>query len=844
MIRRIAEGILPPLITLGLALALGQDMLAPSPDGWRLALALAVLVLSPGLAWRKAIGAPGPGAWITIGWALGYGIAWLGLGILLTRMVGLPFTVLVEAGAPWAVLPWLAAALLAPKKGPPAEGIGRAASVAIVLAATFAALHVARAGGPPITWLSDSPDHIGTIRRMLESGDAFPADAFFRDAGPAGVDPRKGLWHPIVALLCRLAQVDPLPAWRMLAAMLASVFVLNAATFGYRFGGGLGAAIAGWALVLTYGGGLGTPYLAEAVFSTKLADQLALATAAAMFADLHRRTTRSRLAVIGLAAGAVFVHVFAAIQFAIVFGALGAGLLLRDRGRSPMFARLMGTALLAALAALPYLGWRALHAYAPVNIIHTQPQGLLEILPGVKIVSFGALWDWLGPAGLLFPLSFFAWSRASRDPAALYLLTTTLAVLSLMFFPPLVAIVEPHLGYLLMRLPWLLPISGAAAFLVAHARDAWSLGQRTSALTAGAIVAVGLAAPLADGVRALIPPAAAQNVTPSTGLERWADALEWMERNLPAGTVVLSDPATSYSVPMLTRHWVTALVDQHSSPNDSLALTRILDARDALDPYASWTRTAEVVRRWGATVIVLNGRFDEPPTLDYWAPSASWYAAARERLERAPGAFERVYDQDHFTVYRIHPDVLEHLTGGAAPRPFVRDAGVDDVGRALGEDLPGLVSFKMGGRTEAALGDTLHGVIEWRTDHALEPGAYHIAVRFDRALPPDAPRAPVGISKIWRKFIEKSRGERYRFRADHLPAGGAYGVDRWTANEVVSDTFRLVVPHDVAPGDYAVKVSMARLPHYPNMALQDLLSDDDFLNGLDVAHLQIVQDRR
>ena len=56
--------------------------------------------------------------------------------------------------------------------------------------------------------------------------------------------------------------------------------------------------------------------------------------------------------------------------------------------------------------------------------------------------------------------------------------------------------------------------------------------------------------------------------------------------------------AGSFSaVPMLTRHWVTSLVDQHSSPDDSLALARILDARDALDPYAPWERTAAVVRR-------------------------------------------------------------------------------------------------------------------------------------------------------------------------------------------------------------------------------------------------------
>src|SRR5690349_18522420 len=126
-------------------------MLAPSPEAWRLVLAFAVLVLSPGLAWRRAIGAPGPGSWLTIGWALGYGIAWLGLGILLTRMLGQPFTVLAAAGAPWGVLPWLAAALLAPKKPARVEPLGHIATIAILLAAAFAAFHVAR-HGPPITW--------------------------------------------------------------------------------------------------------------------------------------------------------------------------------------------------------------------------------------------------------------------------------------------------------------------------------------------------------------------------------------------------------------------------------------------------------------------------------------------------------------------------------------------------------------------------------------------------------------------------------------------------------------------------------------------------------------------
>ncbi len=843
MIGSVAKRLLPPLAGLALAAGLGSGSLEGVPAFPRLSLAFVAVVLLPGEAWRRALGAQAPGgAWLAPGWALGYGVAWLGLGVLLARLAGLPFTVLADAGAPWAALPWLAAAFMSPEAPtlharPPA--LGRAAALAVALAALLAAVHVGQTG-PPITYYSDSPDHVGTIRRMLASGDAFPTDAFFRDAGPSGVDPRKGLWHPEVALVCALANVDPLAAWRGLAVLLAPLFVLNAAAFAFRLGGGLGAAAGAWALLLTYGGGLASHYLSEAVFATKLADQLALATATALLVDLDRRTPRSLAAVAGLALGTVSVHVFGAVQFAITFGALGVGLLVRDRAWSPPLARLARTSLVCALVTAPYLGWRALQAYAPANTLHTATQGMLELVPGATIVSFGTLWDWLGPAWVLFPLSLFAWARASRGTAALYLLTSTLAVATLMFCPPVVALLEPRLGYLLMRLPWLLPGSAAAAFLVVATRDAWGERHRVAAVASLVVLGLGLAGPVEDAVRAAVTDGASRRAPGPTSVERWADAMTWMDRELPAGTVVLADPATSYAVPMLTRHWVTSLVDQHSSPNDSLALARILDARDALDPYAPWSRTAQVVRRWGATAVVLNGRFEEPPALDIWAPNPDWYAAARARFERAPQAFERVYEADRFTVYRLHRGILDSLVGGDSPRPFVRAPGPDDRARALGPGLPQLVSFRLG-TTEAAHGDTLAGLLEWRAPSPLAAGSYSVSVRFDRALPADVPRSPAAVSKPWRKLVERLRGERYRFRADHLPAGGAYGVDCWAPGEVVRDTFRIEVPRDVAAGDYTVKVSMSHQPHYPNLRLQDLLSDDDLLDGLEVARLQVAR---
>ncbi len=841
MSHRAWTSLLPALAGAAGAAALQHGLLSGAPEFVRLSLAFVVLVLLPGAGWLRAIGTlPPGGAWLAPGWALGLGVVWLALGILLTRLASLPFPSLLAGSAAWAALPWLAAFAWAPRERREPPGLGAVAGLAVTVAVLLAALHVAHTG-PPLSVLSDSPDHIGTIRRMLASGDAFPSDAFFRDAGPAGADPRKGLWHPGVALICTLSGADPVAAWSGLAVLLAALFVMNAASFAFLLGGPLAAAVGGWALLLTCGGGLGAPYLAEAVFSTKLADQLALTTTAALIRDLETRDARSRAAVLGLALGTIMTHVFGAIQFAITFASLGAGLLWRERGGSRQLQRLVVTSLLCALVAVPYVVFRAGQAYAPVNIIHTQSQGMLELAPGVTIISVGAMWDWMGPLWILFPLSLPLWARAASTPAALYLLTTTLAVGALMFLPPVVALLEPRLGYLLMRLPWLLPASAAVAFLVVRARDAWRAGRRAASAGAVALLAVALAGPLADGERALGSAGASEQAHAAAGISRWADALAWMDRELPAGTVVLSDPATSYSVPMLTRHWVTSLVDQHSSPNDSLALERILDARDALDPYASWARTAEVVRRWGATAIVLNGRFDEPPLLDYWAPSAAWYESARARFEREPQAFERIYQQDSFTVYTVHREALDSLGGGGIARPFVRMADPDDRPRSMGAGLPELVSFRAAA-TEVACGDTLHGQLEWRAPSPLPAGAYRVALRFDRALPADVPHAPEAVSKVWRKLVEKLRGERYRFRQDHIPVAGAYGVDRWGADEVVRDTFAVVVPFDVAPGDYTMKVAMTRQPHYPNMRLLDLTSDDDFLDRLEVGRLQVRRD--
>jgi len=250
-----------------------------------------------------------------------------------------------------------------------------------------------------------------------------------------------------------------------------------------------------------------------------------------------------------------------------------------------------------------------------------------------------------------------------------------------------------------------------------------------------------------------------------------------------------------------------------------------------------------VIERRGVTLVVLNDRFTEIPPFDYWAPSPGWFAAERARLDAEPAAFERVADEGDLVVYRVHPEGLARLHG-APPRPMVSpyEPSHAPIGRRIGDDLPALHALTLWPGL-ASPGDTVRGVAEWRALAPLPSGSYRIAVRFDRALPGglEPPRA---ITKPVRKLVETLARHRYRFRADHLPARGEYGVDLWKPDEMVRDSFDLVVPGDVADGTYRVRVQVVRQPHYPNLRLGDYFSDDDFLSGVEAGRLIVARDKR
>jgi hypothetical protein len=828
---------------LGVHALLLTGALAWLPAAARVGLAAGVVILLPGSA-LVALGQR-PHGWRgeTLAWAIGLGVAWNAALLALVWLGHRSFLPL--AGWTLASSAGLWALTLVRSRStdaPAAPRLSAWASAAVALAVAVACLHAARFG-PPMGYGTDSPEYVSTLRHMLETGEPLAGSAYHpREAAP-GSDARKSLWHGEAALIVRLSGLEPVVAWRWLGVFLVPLFVLNAASLGARVGGAGGAALAAWVCVLASGGGLVQTPLRQAAFGSRLADQLVLTAVLAVLDDLAAPRRGSRVAAAALAFGAVAVHLGAALQLAVGLGALAAGLAVRDRAPSQVVRRLLATGAVMAAAALPYAVLRV-RAIAPTaNVLHTEPQGLLFLTDRLQVGSPGLLWEQMGMAWVLVPLAWpWLWKHGRGDPAILYLLTASLAAVLIVYNPFVVPMLEPRIGYLMWRVVWLIPFAALLGWMLPRLAGAarWARSGARRLAAAGALVgALALLAPaLLDAAHLVAHPGILADPD-RDGPQVIADALRRMDRELRPGAVVLSDPATSYAIPMRTRLTVTHLADQHSSPADPHAVRRMLDARDALDPFATWARTREVVARYGVEAIALNGRFAEPPRLDYWTPTPAWYAAARARLDARPDAFPRVFDTGDFVVYRVNPAALDTLSGPAAPRPFVRPfrPGIDPVARSMGEGLPALLAFHLE-RRRLAPGDTLRGALLWRAQDRAPAGSYQVFLRFDRRLPGGL-RPPALVAKPARKLLERLRGELYRFRVDRLPTGGAYGVDLWGPDEVVRDSIEAVVPPTAAQGRWRIQVRMLRQPHYPNLRLRDYFVDDDSYAGMPVGWLEI-----
>jgi len=816
---------------------------APMPEPLRMTAAVLALVLWPGAMLLRFFLADREIEWPgRIAYSFGLGLLPAGLLALAAHFGRF------DAGVGMWALPLLGfvlAVIEPPRPVAPADPRGLLPWV-IMIGWILVVAAVVGGLGAPLTYQSDSLDHIATVRRIVDTREPFPTDAFFHDAGASGADPRKGTYHVALALIARAAHVDPVTLWRFLPLLFIPIFLLAMYVLTFTLTRSRMAGVVSVVIFpLIYGGGPGGTELRETVYSTRVGEIVALLSIAALVRFVERGGKRRLALFWAVALSAMLVHVWIALYFALAFGAYTLGALVTDPGRERWKRFGLAFGGLLALAG-PYLAFRARQAYGPQNVIHTEPQGLLYLTKGLFIVDPQSMWVWHG-AWLLVALAAvpWFWSRRKEATGSIYLAVVTPAVLLVMLNPFVLPLVQAKLGYLTMRFIWIAPVIPAAAIVITALAEGVVRrrgAQRTWA-GIGLLVCALLLAPAVREATTLVTQRAQLRADEAArSAAPWYDVLAFIGTRAPDLHVFAADPVTSYSIPAYTGRQVMAFYDQHSSPNDPRGLTRILDARAILSPLVDMPRTIELLRAYGVDGVVVNGRFDGPVTTDYWSMSPANFLATRAKFEARPGLFHSGYESPGASVFAL----TDSARSGPLPSPSAARLGALEGTRQPDSSRTPITDgafrdYETRIRSQAAAGETLWVTTWWslRGDSAVAPGNYLVFFRLDARAMPRGPLYSPAYDKLYRKVLERWTGVRWRFRTTHHPIDGIYAPDLWQPGQVIPDEYPVAVPPNMAPGEYDVRVRLVRIPHYPNTSIADYLHDDDEFSGPVVGRLTI-----
>ena len=225
---------------------------------------------------------------------------------------------------------------------------------------------------------TDAPDHLSYIGRSIETGRLFPSDSFFKNGDGGFFDPRKGAWHPVMALWAFMADTSPLILWRMLPSFLAFFYLLAFWVFAREILRSLTLTILASVFLLLLIHGEGLVWLTKAGYSKNMMMAIYWLTTG----YLIRYVKGSGKWNLGYAVILSLVGVAIHLVFSLLLGITMVSLFLYSMfpGRGTRWRGRLGLAFPIILMAivLPLI-IRLLISGRDYNEIHTHAQGLLMI---------------------------------------------------------------------------------------------------------------------------------------------------------------------------------------------------------------------------------------------------------------------------------------------------------------------------------------------------------------------------------------------------------------------------------------------------------------------------------
>lgn len=728
--------------------------------------------------------------------------------------------------------------------------IPAAVSIVLVILIVFATVLILKTGDP-VYYTSDSPDHIAYIRAISRSHEAFPSDFLYREGGTLTRDIRKGLGHALWGTINVLTgRTDAYHIWPLISLFGSILIILSLFSAGVLlFRNATIGLLAAILFLLSYHGGLAGRQLITIAYSFPFGKiyLVAFLTALTVYFSRPRIDLLVFAAAASMAATGTHINHFLIIAFLIAVFSVVASLQSTGEDRKYLWQRIIPMLAIIIIGVnLPYLLLRYVRDYAPNNEIHTHIQGIFHLTDNLFIINPVVFLRISVSLSLLSLLSvFILWNRSRSDKNLRFLLWGVIAVYGTVFNPILVPLIISKISYLLLRLEFAIPSVLVSAYLL------YALWNRTrgrkSSLSVRSTVIGWIAVLLLIGYPLLKTPSGfAYSAGKLSKLERsscldLAGLFEKINEDIPAGSVIASDPVTSYSIPAFTDQFVVCTFDQHSIPNDSTALVRILDCRDIFLPGMAVGEIAAMLNTYDAGYLVINGRIPSTISPMYWRPDRRDAAYAVEKFSRASDLFKVIYHKDSLTLFEYTNRAFAdssmdkpHSDRFLGPEVDIREAlALPDAGEP---DLH--VKAVRVNRTSASRGDTLHITIEWVATRELNPRSYIARVRFDTHFE-KGPLYSDSYGKIYRKILERIRTHRFRFTTEHLPLNGTYPPDKWPTMQVVRDALSVRIPDDIATGVYSISIKMSTKTHYPNYTLKDIFTNEDQISGVVMAKILI-----
>ena len=249
----------------------------------------------------------------------------------------------------------------------------------------------------------------------------------------------------------------------------------------------------------------------------------------------------------------------------------------------------------------------------------------------------------------------------------------------------------------------------------------------------------------------------------------------------------------------------------------------------------------DILDKYGADYIVVNGRIPPDVVALYWKPDLAAARALTERLKSAAPVFEMLYERNDLALFRFAgAGDGAALSAARGVMPFAGDSVTErDLARCAESGQPGI--FIKGvevSRARVKRGDTLQVHITWVSQQKQPLQRYMGYLRFDTGFPRNA---------LYRAVVRKalSQGAReHETRAVSFPhrfpsPEGDSAPDTWPPFREMHDTVTVSVPLDVASGAYTVSLRMEITPQFPNYHVRDFFIDRDYYSGVRVARIAI-----